>query len=262
VVKRTAMLLALGLLAGRAGPVPAAPADTTWSETVRIPVKALWIAGASSPAESLACRYAGGEFTINGIRLFHRCGDPVTVDRKLANDLDRVPRVQALLHRGMSFRDAAAIYNDEIDSLLTAAARAFDDKGPAAATVLLEGSDLIDEALVSGYQEIRIRRTGRGKEWDIYPSLIREEETKPERAGVVVGRLRELSRWEDPPAGLIITSAGDVVPLSGSVQDARAQVKFLLSGGDPASLPPGPIWKSSDDVICDFLAAARRTRER
>jgi hypothetical protein len=256
-------LLALGLIAFAAVPAPAAvPADTTWSETVRIPVEAVWIAGTETPPESLACRFASGAFTVNGIRLFRKCGDPVSMDPKTASDLRTIPRVQSLLEEGKSFRDAAAIYNDEIDSLLTAAAQTYETKGPAAAMVVLESSDLIDEALVTGYREIRIRRAGRGKEWKIYPSFIREEEAKPGKALLVLDRLRELSRWPSPPKALIITSAGEVVPLSGTVEAARDQVKFLLSGGDPASLPPGPIWKSSEDVICDFLAAARRARER
>jgi hypothetical protein len=164
------------------------------------------------------------------------------------------------MKQGATFRDAAAVYNDEIDSLLVAGAAAFRAKGPAAAMAVLESSDLLDEALVTGYEEIRIRRKGRGKEWNVYPALIRQEATKPERAREVVDRLRALTRWPSPPAALLITSAGEVVPLTGGVAAARAQTRFLLAGGDPQSLPPGPIWKDSEDVLCDFLAAARRSR--
>jgi hypothetical protein len=76
----------------------------------------------------------------------------------------------------------------------------------------------------------------------------------------VVDRLRAPTRWPSPPAALIITSSGEVVPLTGGVAAARAQTRFLLTGGDPQSLPPGPIWRDSDDVLCDFPAAARWAR--
>jgi len=229
------LLFHLGLLLGPRDPVAVlANPDIAWADTVRIAAEKTWVAGTATGSDPLVCAFSSRGFFINGIPMFVKPPLPG---------------------------------QEGIDSLELAAARAFHAGGAEAARRVFAASDLVDTVAVSENGNFRMTRadglsydTGADNILHDHGELVGEADlAEAERTRAA---LETVARWSRPPAALIITSSGSVIPLTGDAGAAERQVNFLLSGSDPDSLPPGPIWKDSRDLIRDFEAVGRRSRSR
>ena len=228
-------LFVLGFLPGPRDPVAVlADPDTAWADTVRVAAEKAWVAGIATASDPLVCAFSSRGFLINGIPMFVKPPLPG---------------------------------QEGIDALELAAARAFRAGGADTARRVFAASALVDTVVVSENGDFRITRadglsydTGADNILHNHGELVGEEDlAKAERTRAA---LETVARWSRPPAALIITSSGSVIPLTGDAGAAERQVNFLLSGSDPDSLPPGPIWRDSRDLIRDFEAVGRRSRSR
>ncbi len=229
------LVFQLGVLAGPyVGYAAPAIRDTTWADTLRVETARTWIAGRPSTSDPLVCSFSPDGFFVNGIRMFVK---------------PTVPGGEAM------------------DRVELEAARAYRRGGAAEASGVLAASALVDSATVNEAGEMRIFRADglsytRNADDVLHDHGERVGEADLRLAGKMASTLETVARWSPPPTALIITSAGSVMPLKGDAGTIEAQVDYLLSGADPDSLPPGPIWKGSEEVFRDFRSAGRTPEGR
>jgi hypothetical protein len=229
------LFLHLGILFGPhdAFAVLANP-DTTWADTVRVAAAKTWIAGNPSTSDPVICTFSSKGFFLNGIQMFVR---PTLPGQEKMNDV-------------------------ELD-----AARAFRDRGADAARKVFAASALVDTATVTEDGVMNISRADGLSYGTSADNILHNRgelvgEVDLLKAGRTMSALETVRRWSPPPTALIITSFGSVVPLNGDLGTVESQVDYLLSGANPDSLPPGPIWKDSEEIFRDFEYAGRKSRNR